>query len=112
MMKRDSSAAPTGSSHQRANWWPMRGKRRERVLKTTSVLQSRSHALATCRRFVAEWEVGRQMKLMSTLSQSLYLRRLDPNTPDPDGSFDHHGGDKCSNRYWWQDRCFSRTPRQ
>ena len=40
MIKRERRAAPTGSSHQRENWWPIKGKRRERVLKTTSVLQS------------------------------------------------------------------------
>ncbi len=39
-MNRERSAAPTGSSHQRENSAPMRGKMRERVLKTTSVLQS------------------------------------------------------------------------
>ena len=41
MMKRERRDAPRGSSHQRENWWPRRGKRRERVLKTTSVLQSK-----------------------------------------------------------------------
>ena len=40
MMNRESRAAPAGSSHQMLAWAPMRGKRRERVLNMTSVLQS------------------------------------------------------------------------
>jgi len=40
MMKRERRAAPRGSSHQMEALAPMKGKRRERVLKITSVLQS------------------------------------------------------------------------
>ena len=46
-MKRERSAAPTGSSHQREKACPRRGKRRESVLNTTSVLQSCASAM-TC----------------------------------------------------------------
>jgi len=41
MMKRERRAAPAGSNHQMLALAPMKGKRRERVLKMTSVLQSR-----------------------------------------------------------------------
>ena len=69
-MKRESRAAPTGSSHQREKKWPRRGKRRESVLKITSVLQSVWVSVCLKERM---WGVGEETYLAPKLVPVSFL---------------------------------------
>ena len=67
----------------------MSGKRRERVLKTTSVLQSDGF-------FVSGFRVCRRVRRGCTLCEGLDLGCLDADTTEPYNAFDYDRGSQCT----------------